>query len=755
MNVNVEKWFAETAKRMLEPLSELLEPPKPVEGTMVPLRIQVLFHWESTLARSLAQKLYCTFSAAPTGEGPRIPVRYGPQCADGAPPDVKISADHEILVILVDERMARRARQADGPIADQWGKLVSGLVRDHGPNSSSPHRVLPVALDNAAVTLTPDLNATSFVRLDVPMQARDRHLVLHVAVRALRALRNLPTSANQPISSLPEIPVNLFISHAKKDLPSDPTALAEGPVKAILAALTQLPIKSWYDAAEIPAGGRFSDEIRSGVLNASALVAVLTDTWSSREWCRREILEAKMAGRPLVIVDALQSRVVRLFPYIGNATTLRWRAAIAAPAEPHQQDWAQQRQHWEAEDARLVIETAVLEALRYQHEYCRLMQLAGEDDVTLGTPPEALTLAHVPPGKTTVWYPDPPLGQEELEQLQPANGAASARRLEFLTPLGRLARWQRPRGVDAVAVSLSNAPDTASYGGSLEHLARFADDIVLYLLIAGLRVAYGGVLGHGALTNGALQGDDINYVDRLLCMARSHAALVNEITRKPVCPIENWVAWPIHLGFGNQQLRSYGQEAKLRDLDRPPDLDVGNDELDPPANGYFKADTPARRYAWARSLTFMRESMREATSARIVMGGKLTEYTGLWPGVLEEAVISLRARQTLFPVGLFGGAARLLIDALQGRQREELTTAWVTANVAGWNQLQGEYVRRGHSVQKPEELADELKNIGAAGMAGALNNGLTDEQNAEFIASDDPQQAVTLILEGLRRMLQS
>jgi hypothetical protein len=30
-------------------------------------------------------------------------------------------------------------------------------------------------------------------------------------------------------------------------------------------------------------------------------------------------------------------------------------------------------------------------------------------------------------------------------------------------------------------------------------LATFADDLVLYLLIAGLRVAYGGVLGHDAL----------------------------------------------------------------------------------------------------------------------------------------------------------------------------------------------------------------------------------------------------------------
>ena len=52
----------------------------------------------------------------------------------------------------------------------------------------------------------------------------------------------------------------------------------EGPVKAILATLGQLPVQGWYDSAQIPPGGRFPEEIKKGVLNPSALVAVLTDT---------------------------------------------------------------------------------------------------------------------------------------------------------------------------------------------------------------------------------------------------------------------------------------------------------------------------------------------------------------------------------------------------------------------------------------------------------------------------------------------
>src|SRR5215211_1337703 len=109
------------------------------------LRIQVLFHWESQQARPLAGRLYRTFSARPTGDGPRIPVRFGPRQPDGAAPAVELGADHEIFVILVDERMARRARSSDRMAADSWAERAGELLRNHAPGTGSLHHVLPVA----------------------------------------------------------------------------------------------------------------------------------------------------------------------------------------------------------------------------------------------------------------------------------------------------------------------------------------------------------------------------------------------------------------------------------------------------------------------------------------------------------------------------------------------------------------------------------------------------------------------------------
>lgn len=283
-------------------------------------------------------------------------------------------------------------------------------------------------------------------------------------------------------------------------------------------------------------------------------------------------------------------------------------------------------------------------------------------------------------------------------------------------------------------------------------MATFADDLVLYLLIAGLRVAYGGVLGHDALQKGAIEGDDINYVERLLAMVRSHSPLLSGVAGRPPIPIENWVAWPIHCKFGDAELRIYGQEATLKELPAPPGLDVTAQELNASASGFVPPDTPAQRYAWARSLTFMRNSMQEGTSARIAMGGRLKGYQGYWPGVLEEGLIALRAGQPLYLLGLFGGAARLLIDALRGIPRQELTDAWLST-LPGWDELRDEYRRRGQAVQTPEDLRVELAERGAAGLSAVLNNGLSEDENIELTNADDPQRIVALILKGLRSKL--
>ena len=77
------------------------------------------------------------------------------------------------------------------------------------------------------------------------------------------------------------------------------------------------------DSGDIPAGSRFAEEIEEGVEDSS-LLCVLTDNYSTREWCRKEIILAKQHQRPVVVIAAFNRQEVRSFPYLGNLPVLRW-----------------------------------------------------------------------------------------------------------------------------------------------------------------------------------------------------------------------------------------------------------------------------------------------------------------------------------------------------------------------------------------------------------------------------------------------
>ena len=112
-------------------------------------------------------------------------------------------------------------------------------------------------------------------------------------------------------------PVKLFISHAKLD-----GASIAMDFRNYIRSETKL--NSFFDANDIADGYDFEKEIAGGVRN-SVLVVFQTDAYSSREWCRIEIITAKRYKSPIVVVDAIEVGEKRSFPYIGNAPSIRWK----------------------------------------------------------------------------------------------------------------------------------------------------------------------------------------------------------------------------------------------------------------------------------------------------------------------------------------------------------------------------------------------------------------------------------------------
>lgn len=111
--------------------------------------------------------------------------------------------------------------------------------------------------------------------------------------------------------------VNVFLSHSKHDEDGEVIATR---IRDWIHEHTSLA--SFIDTRDIPPGHSFEKVISHSIRN-SVLLAIRTDTYSSRDWCCREVLQAKQNCVPLIVVDCLRSQEDRAFPYLGNVPTIR------------------------------------------------------------------------------------------------------------------------------------------------------------------------------------------------------------------------------------------------------------------------------------------------------------------------------------------------------------------------------------------------------------------------------------------------
>jgi hypothetical protein len=167
-------------------------------------------------------------------------------------------------------------------------------------------------------------------------------------------------------------------------------------------------LSSFFDVHDIPPGLQFNKVILNQV-RVSAVVAIHTDSFSSREWCRREIIEAKRASVPLVVANCITDVDERGFPYMGNVPIVRMDPMLLDRMED-------------------VIGRLLDEVLKDFLWRCRveLARPSARAEVRfIPRPPELISLAglgHALGDDVVLVYPDPPLGAEEqrlFEEIAP------------------------------------------------------------------------------------------------------------------------------------------------------------------------------------------------------------------------------------------------------------------------------------------------------------------------------------------------
>ena len=299
-------------------------------------------------------------------------------------------AETTAVVVLVDSNLA-----AD----PAWMRYLHELV-DQAKAVGLRSQVLPVVLQ-PSLDLTMDVQTLPCHDWDGSPPQRRRLLteLTHAFARMLRLYMEhlVPPEHDEPSPESYLRNVRVFVSHSKHDPDGERIAHA---IRDWLHHNSGM--SSFFDVYDIPWGTTFENVLYSEI-NRCAVVAVYTDSYSSREWCRREMIEAKLQLVPIVLVDCLRDGDERAFPYLGNVPIVRMSPGTESRID-------------------VVIGRLLDEVFKDYLWRCRiaLAQPLGTNAVFVPKAPELLALARIRTDSEhltapTVIYPDPPLGVEEAD----------------------------------------------------------------------------------------------------------------------------------------------------------------------------------------------------------------------------------------------------------------------------------------------------------------------------------------------------
>lgn len=381
-----------------------------------PLSVFIVSHPDNLEGQQMADFLYsvlCRDSSKPLIRSMGIPVYFRSTKAENTNQPLAINFSESEFTAVI-------ALVSDEFVVDkEFGNYLDKIF-DECNSVSDKRRVYPIAISTNAFNVSAKLSPINFIRVTKAIEnvcstdtkgnifSQIKSPVLH---ELCRFLMNMKKATDEIDSLTISPPIKLFISHSKHD----ESKLDAAKFRDYINSQTQL--KTFFDTNDIAYGSNFGDEIKKAA-HESALVVFQSDSYSDREWCRIEVLEAKSAGCPIVIVNAIENREKRAFPYLGNYPSIRFKSNFLDIID-------------------LTLEQVLFNL--YQKIFLdSLTNMYGiKSDRILSTSPELFNFIQLKAQGLSggenfglVVYPDPPLGSEEMEILNKLDS-----NFIFITPL--------------------------------------------------------------------------------------------------------------------------------------------------------------------------------------------------------------------------------------------------------------------------------------------------------------------------------
>lgn len=582
---------------------------------------------------------------------------------------------------------------------EAWKKYVEEI-----PKSSSTN-VIPIALDHCGLGHTGELKGKNCIRTyDWPAENKDLRIIVSLAHEIYRYgfVSINPEEASKSSS------ITIFLSHAKA---GDTGRLHAEEIKKFI---DNTNMNRFFDATDISAAFAFDQELDKNV-QRSTLVAIESDAYSSRYWCQREILCAKQHDRPILVVNSLSEYEDRIFPAASNVPCIH-----VSPDTPISQ-----------RDILRVLSGAILETVRHCHalqclDFYKDIGWIDSECVLSARPPEirqALNMRKAE--KKKICYPEPPIYFDEADWHSQLD-------LDAFTPLWHMN--ERDSLIQhRIGISISEVHGDGFLNNHIhmDHLTRLAQDLARHLLARSATLIYGGDLRADGFTEFILD----------------EAAILKDRLNKDIPKVENHLAWPLYVTDPAtiQWQARFSQVMKTLKHDIPTDVasSISTDVFLPP-------NTPNNAYIWSRCLSEMRAQSIVQSTSRICAGGKLFEYKGKMPGVLEEVALSLHSQKPIFLLGAFGGVVSHICNMLEDKHSPEVfTEEWQILHTSGYSDVQN--IAKAHGHQCDYETITEL--INSQNLSTLANRcGLLEAEYLTIMRSPFIDECLHLILKGLNAL---
>ena len=382
-----------------------------------PFMLFAVWHPESASGERLGNTLLDHFGShryryVSGGNSVRVIFRNAVASGTGEPLPVDWEDSQTVaVVVFLDNALVRD---------DIWVNYVRNLA-SHAEELGFRARLIPVAMEAGILENGLAGQALLWHDWDEPHATKELRLVRELKYTFSRMLRHRLAELRHPgedRDSLGDylVKVQVFLSHSKHD------AYGEAVARQIRRWLIDnAALATFLDIFDIPPSVSFESVINHEA-DGSVMVAIYTDSYSSREWCRKEVVRAKRQSVPMLVMDCLQEGDERSFPYMGNVPWVRMN--------PETMD-------------RLEYFAGYLlgEVFKDFLWQCRVEALRSDNPETvfLSSAPELFFLASLPqvsPGPhRDIVYPGPPLGVEELELF--ANVAPDVRLFSLIEWIAR------------------------------------------------------------------------------------------------------------------------------------------------------------------------------------------------------------------------------------------------------------------------------------------------------------------------------